>query len=543
MLSRKYARRSSCSTEVLEAYSTFYLSVVVFMLLAVTSTVLTVDASPVDFNNVAEATRQRVLEAYDSRIEKMLEGTKTDECRTKLLDSFERNMKAELLEHGPWVHGEDNLLLSHRFKNECKTKTKIPKPTTPSDPEKIGIFYHILAHSKPDQVAELVDKLQHPNHVFAVHFDAKCDPLVLQRFGELLSARREDPARYNFHDNVIIQEKRAVILWGGWGMLEATRGGFEIMLAMLDDTEDSRGQNLDFYINLSETSYPLRSDYSIRLSLASFDPDWNVMGMKKQENDGRTHPNVLFYYEQCDSKLFRTGHIPTPFGISSYVGSQWVLLSPKFIRWVLHSNQAEKYREYFSHYRIPDEVYLQTMLKHSPYCNSQIHDDTHLFRWEKNVKKGDTSRCISADPRSCGRSARALVMADLPALQAAHNIFVRKVDTKVDVELIRHLDKLREGALEYKDQNGIDCKCHAVSHVDTDCWEACGNKGGKCPGWCGKDGACCRDGWQGDPVECGGRGGISRHSCICDQRLPDCGDKTPKPNHRARRRAFARIDL
>merc|ERR1740130_1886724 len=77
--------------------------------------------------------RTRVSDAFDSRLENILMATETDECRRKLLNSFERNMKAEILEHGPWERSR-SLLPKHRFTNECKVKRTLKKPEIPSDP-------------------------------------------------------------------------------------------------------------------------------------------------------------------------------------------------------------------------------------------------------------------------------------------------------------------------------------------------------------------------------------------------------------------------
>ena len=170
--------------------------------------------------------------------------------------------------------------------------------------------------------------------------------------------------------------------------------------------------------------------------------------MKRQKDDGRSHPLSLFHYIQCDDRLHRVGRIPPPHGIDVYVGksqllllyfssfahnnsiiylqqsltygkhkrkvifisylpgSQWIMLSQSFVRYVATNEKVKPFINYFKRYRIPDEVFVQTVLKTSNFCHTQIHDDTHFFRWEKNVAVNDTSKCISPNKKSCGRSAR-----------------------------------------------------------------------------------------------------------------------------------------
>ena len=57
--------------------------------------------------------------------------------------------------------------------------------------------------------------------------------------------------------------------------------------------------------------------------------------------------------------------------------------------------------------RAAPQVYLQTVLKASPLCHTQIHDDTHFFRWSKNGMV-DKNKCIHPDKTKCGRSPKVL---------------------------------------------------------------------------------------------------------------------------------------
>merc|ERR1719265_2961712 len=53
----------------------------------------------------------------------------------------------------------------------------------------------------------------------------------------------------------------------------------------------------------------------------------------------------------------------------------------------------------------------------------------------------------------------------------------------------------------------------ALRNQGANCWTPCDRTAGRCD-FCGTEGVCCREGFAGDPEECGGRGAPSFHTCI-----------------------------
>ena len=50
------------------------------------------------------------------------------------------------------------------------------------------------------------------------------------------------------------------------------------------------------------------------------------------------------------------------------------------------------------------------------------------------------------------------------------------------------------------------------ARLGEDCWDGCNKQQGKCE-WCGSEGYCCRQGWEGN--ECDGTfGGPNNHQCV-----------------------------
>lgn len=460
-----------------------------------------------EMNSPTLTYESEVFEAIARRFDAARKKAKSETCRELVEKEMRDSLIAYVDEHSSKYPKHQNLYPYTGFKNRCnESLSSYRKPKIERDPNDIAVYYLIIAHSKSDQLIRLIDRLYHSNHVFGVHFDAKTEPSVLSRFRSLLRERS------TWKDNVHILPDRSSVLWGGWGMMQATLEGMKHMIQLIDDEEAPR--RFDYFINLSETSYPLRNDADIRAKLASFHPRWNVLGMKPYD-----HPHSDHYkYVQCDNTMFRVGRYPFPRSARLYQGSQFIMLEPVFSRYVL---KQTAWIDYFKHFRVPDESFVQTVIMNSPFCHTQVHDDTHMFRWAPNDRRPGSPTCLLPDPRACGRRARTMTMRDLKAIGQAHNLFVRKVDEDVDVELMDTLDRFHESG-ELRGVVYGDLSCYDVKNQGKDCFRRCGNKPGHCPKYCGKDGFCCREGWQADPTECGGLGGASHHTCICNQTRPIC---------------------
>ena len=75
----------------------------------------------------------------------------------------------------------------------------------------------------------------------------------------------------------------------------------------------------------------------------------------------------------------------------------------------------------------------------------------------------------------------------------------------------------------------ITSKHEPIDHIGENCWDACGGKGGLCPGYCGALGACCKapaaDAALGHEPGCPDHGTDPYwHSCVCAD-LTTLGDK------------------
>ena len=385
------------------------------------------DISKVDLGEYGDRVEQRVQDSLRLRLRKLFAKTKTDACRKKIADAVGDYMVSEIEEHGPWMN-EKSLQLKHKFNNLCPKERPVkPRPTKTAD--EIAIFYLVMMHRDPAQTGRLIRALQHPNHHFVVHCDGKAAPELRARMTSFAAQ----------HDNVrMISEARSLnVTWGGMGMVDVLSLGMQDAI----DGMDQRAENFDFFIDISESSYPLKSDKFIRRALATYSPSGNFFGFSKMD----THANEWFSYVECDNKVHRVGKVQLPHGVDMQVGSQWVILTPGFMRYMLTDvKQVKPFNTYMRATRIPDESYLQTLAMISPWCHTVEKVDHTFINWDKNEPK-TRKKCLMANPNHCGRSPVTLRIADLPLLQASNMFFARKFDADIghSVELMNLLDELR----------------------------------------------------------------------------------------------------
>lgn len=386
-----------------------------------------------ELGEFATAITKRMDDSMTARLKTLFAKTQTDACRKKITDAVGDYMVSEIEEHGPWMN-ERTLQTKHNFENLCPKERPVkPRPTKSADD--ISIFYLVMAHRSPAQTARLIRALQHPNHHFAVHFDGKSTPEL----------RAEMAALAAQHANVrmIPLERSVNVTWGGWGMIEALLTGIETAVHGADKSSDGgEGSTpFDFFMDISESTYPLKSDAFIRGSLATYNPEGNFFGYNKMD----VHANEWFSYVECDNVVHRVGKAQLPHGVELQVGSQWVVLTPPFMRYlVADTKQVPDFSTYMRTTRIPDESFLQTVGMISPHCHSIEKVDHTFINWDKN--EPDTrKKCLMANPAHCGRSPVSLRIADLPLLQASNQFFARKFDPDVEasMELMDLLDEIR----------------------------------------------------------------------------------------------------
>jgi len=228
--------------------------------------------------------------------------------------------------------------------------------------ESLRILYILLVHDHPSFAKRLVRALNEPQHFFVIHVDAK--PSSSSTFRaleeEYQSSSPSSPSRSNVF--LVPKEMSVRVTWGGFSVVNAT---LQAMRYAWNHTEIAK--RFDYMIDISGTSYPIKSNAAIRKSL-SLHPGAVYMDVQPEPS----HPSLDFWhdYVECDDALHRVARLPLLRGMNMHIGSQWFAIPRHVMHWFLHNELPEAYIEYAQHVVVADENYFATLIKNSPFCDN-----------------------------------------------------------------------------------------------------------------------------------------------------------------------------
>ncbi len=265
------------------------------------------------------------------------------------------------------------------------------------------IAYLILAHAHPQQLGHLTARLAAPGVRFYLHIDANT-PADTFAAMQAAVAHCGAPATWI---------TRQICRWGGFSLVDAT---LKLMDAALAD-------NCDWLILLSGQDYPLQSNDAIKNRLAHSDSA-GFIDLKNSESFDVRYRHEVFHFESLNGKpagkllqklqrgLNRIGlrrpH-PNPLKVIR-AGSQWWILSAPACRWLLDFCATHpQVIAYFRRTLVPDEMFFQTLLWHSPFRDQLCTNALRRIEWETGAW-----------------SPRSFTEDDLPQLCAAPELFARK---------------------------------------------------------------------------------------------------------------------
>jgi hypothetical protein len=233
------------------------------------------------------------------------------------------------------------------------------------------IHYLILAHTLPQQLKRLVDRLNGAGVHFFIHVDAKAD---IQSFQSMIS-----------HQNVFWCERRENCIWGDFSMVKAT-------LHLMKDVE-AKAAGTGMCVLISGQDYPMRSEEQIRnffqANAACIHMDFHPAEQVWKDFRARTHfykiqhsdkrlDYTLFHRWEPKGylKLLLKGHIKSlleekiwkprkpPFTFKFYGGSQWWAMPAAMIAKIIafvHAHEKDLF-DFFQDSLIPDEFFFQTIV-------------------------------------------------------------------------------------------------------------------------------------------------------------------------------------
>ncbi|MEJ2794081.1 beta-1,6-N-acetylglucosaminyltransferase [Iodobacter sp. LRB] len=263
------------------------------------------------------------------------------------------------------------------------------------------IGYLILSHAHPAQLGRLCQQLFAENTRLYIHVDANT---AASDFAAMQAATPED-AQFI---------ARQPCRWGGFSLVAAT-------LALIDAAIKD---DCDYMVLLSAQDFPLKPHAEIIRQLNNHtgfiefrrqpDPDFDISYRYQSY-----HPEALKgsfagkLLQKIQRPLLRFGLLQRKLPASLhtiYSGSQWWCLSRRaclaLIKFCLDHPDVIAY---FRQTLVPDEMFVQTILMHTPVAAELINDSQHDLEWESGAW-----------------SPRTFTPDDLPRLLASSSLFARK---------------------------------------------------------------------------------------------------------------------
>ncbi len=274
------------------------------------------------------------------------------------------------------------------------------------------VAYLILAHTAPQQILRAIDRLRAPGAIFVVHIDARADNAV-----HTALAGRPD----------VHLAPRARCYWGTYGIVQATLNCIRTLLAL--------GQPFDYAILLSGQDYPIKPPAAIAGFLTEhhgtqFAEAFPLDQPNRWTGQGGPFQAIARVRQYTVTFRSKTFHVPVQRrfygGWKPYGGSQWWGLTREAILWLAeYLTHNPGLARYYRHTFIPDESMIQTMLANSPFAASLSAQPIHYIDW------------LRPNPKY----PRTLDQEDFDRLQAAPELFARKLNQDQSRELLDRIDR------------------------------------------------------------------------------------------------------
>ncbi|MDR2971146.1 MAG: beta-1,6-N-acetylglucosaminyltransferase [Bacteroidales bacterium] len=276
------------------------------------------------------------------------------------------------------------------------------------------VAYLILAHHEPEMLDKLISVLNKPKEQIFVHLDKKTDIIQFQNILE---------------EKCIFIEERLNVSWGSFSMINA-----ELNLLRIAFEADK----FDYYCLLSGCDLPIKPIHDFE--------NYLIKNQRKEfilcAESSRCSPYFqkrykgFYFFENRNkwlltlnygvTKIQRFFYKRKPYNYQlMYFGSQWWTLSGNFIEYVLNFlEQNPAYTRYFRYTLIPDEMFFQTIIAHSPFFEQVTDDNLRLIHFTKNIPNPII-----------------LTIEDKDVILQSKAFFARKFDLRKDKEIIDFLFK------------------------------------------------------------------------------------------------------
>ncbi|MDO4636691.1 MAG: beta-1,6-N-acetylglucosaminyltransferase [Lautropia sp.] len=275
------------------------------------------------------------------------------------------------------------------------------------------LAYLIIAHQLPEQLAQLLYCIQHPENIYLVVPDSK----------GLSGSESTLQAVARRHSNVFIAPPRNM-RWASWSIMQARLDGMRQLL--------ERPEHWDVLVNLSGQDFPLMPQSQIK-DFFSKHPGNNFLDIHDPEttwNDPyariqRIRLELPFLKNGWNVPRLRINRWKDNLGKARYVGGRpYTALTRQFTQHLLQSPQLPLWIKTLCHGYRPDEVLIHSFIMNSPYADTVKNEFLHEEDWQAG-----------------GSHPKIFTLADRKRLERSSKLFARKFDSRLDSEILNVLQR------------------------------------------------------------------------------------------------------
>lgn len=279
------------------------------------------------------------------------------------------------------------------------------------------IAYLIRAHYAPAQLGRLVDRLDSENAAFFIHISARTSGGTLSKMQEAVGERAN-----------VQWVERVATYYAGFSLVQSTLVGLRAIAA---------AEPTSHTVILSGQDYPARPTPEIEKFLRqrpgeSFVKYFALPAADEwPDEDGGLDRIRYRYFERVNYKT-RTLRLPIlrrrfPQGLQPYGGGAWCALSDDAVRYITSfADQRPEVVDFFRHVKIPDEIFMQTVLLNSPLRDNVVGQELHYIDWSRG----------GSHPKTLGTE-------DYDSIVRSGKLFARKFDARYDMKILDMLDARR----------------------------------------------------------------------------------------------------
>ena len=275
------------------------------------------------------------------------------------------------------------------------------------------LAYLIIAHHLPEQLAQMLYSIQHPDNIYLVIPDSK----------GLTGHEPALQALTRRHSNVIMARPRDV-RWASWSLMQAKLDGIAQLLA--------RPEPWDMLVCLSGQDFPLKSQQQIREFLIPHRERNFVPMVDPVKTWGDPYARVQrirleppFMKHGWNVPRVRRDRWKRHLGHSRYVGGRpYMVLNRAFCQHLMKSPQLPQWVSALRYGYRPEEVLIHSFISNSPFAESVINEMLHEEDWSGG-----------------GSHPRVFTMADQAQLMQSERLFARKFDHRVDDGVLQMLQQ------------------------------------------------------------------------------------------------------